>query len=74
MSFKLIIIIGDSLLIFFNRFQVIHENYNMDSKQVVSVVIDKFFEENSYMIQCNIMGAFIVQVSQNRLCRSELWE
>ena len=31
MSFKLILIVGDSLFNFFNRFQVIHESYNMNS-------------------------------------------
>ena len=50
MSFKLILIVDDSLFNFFDRFQVIHESCNMNSEQVGSVVIDKFFEENSYMI------------------------
>ena len=66
MNFKLILIIGDSLFNFLDRFQVIHESYIMNSLQVVSVVRDTFFEENGYMIQYNIIGVFIVPVSQNR--------
>ena len=66
MSFKLILTIGDSLFNFFNRFQVIHESYNMNSLQVASAVIDNGFEENSNMIHYKIMGVFIVPVSHNR--------
>ena len=50
LKLKLILIVGDSLFNFFDRFQVIHENCNMNSEQVGSVVTDKFFEETNYMI------------------------
>ena len=46
MSFKLILIVSDSLFNFFIRFQIIHESYDMTFQQVVFVMIHEFFEEN----------------------------